>query len=301
MLLGYVSDEKYVAVADVAVEFIDGAGRSWETRSRASGSVWLELPPGPYEVVLVKPGFGSKRSRIEVAAGRPPHHFRLLSDGLFGYAWPKCVKSGDVAEFRVHAVEQYKLELWRYGWDKEFVRGLGWHDEHGPRATMQITPDGDYTRTGVGWNKVGYGSPSHQQLVEAPARSGLYYFHARTPSGLSFSFPWIVAPARPSAPVAVLASNITWNAYNSFGGRTLSTRLGAARLTRRCRLSVPSRSTTSSWRNRSPTRSKAARRAISRPPNGACSDGSNAKVFPTISTAKRNCTTGNSICRPTAC
>ena len=220
MLLGYVSDEKYVAVADVAVEFIDGAGRSWETRSRASGSVWLELPPGPYEVVLVKPGFGSKRSRIEVAAGRPPHHFRLLSDGLFGYAWPKCAKSGDVAEFRVHAVEQYKLELWRYGWDKEFVRGLGWHDEHGPRATMQITPDGDYTRTGVGWNKVGYGSPSHQQLVEAPARSGLYYFHARTPSGLSFSFPWIVAPARPSAPVAVLASNITWNAYNSFGGRS---------------------------------------------------------------------------------
>ncbi len=220
MLLGYVSDEKYVAVADVAVELIDSAGRSWETRSRASGAVWLDVPAGSYDVVLVKPGFGAKRSRLEVAAGRAPHHFRLLSDGLFGYAWPKCVKSGEAAEFRVHAVEQYKLELWRYGWEKEFVRGLGWHDEHGPRATMQITPDGDYTQTGAGWNKVGYGSPSHQQLVEAPARSGLYYFHARTPSGLAFSFPWIVAPARPAAPVAVLASNITWNAYNSFGGRS---------------------------------------------------------------------------------
>jgi hypothetical protein len=30
----------------------------------------------------------------------------------------------------------------------------------------------------------------------------------------------VVAPARPSARVAVLASNITWNAYNNFGGRS---------------------------------------------------------------------------------
>src|SRR5262249_38321854 len=138
------------------------------------------------------------------------------------YAWPKCVRSGESAEFRVHSVEPYKLELWRYGWEKEFVRGLGWHDEHGPRATMQITPDGDYTRTGVAWNKVGYTSPAHKQLVEAPARSGLYYFHASTKgeAGAAFAFPWVVAPARPQAAVAVLASNLTWNAYNNFGGRS---------------------------------------------------------------------------------
>ena len=220
MLLGYVSDEKYVALADVTVELIDAAGQSWETRSRASGAVHADVPDGDYDVVLAKAGYGSKRVPLRVAAGQTPYQFRLLSDGLFGYAWPKWVRSGEIAEFRVHSVEPYKLELWRYGWDKGFVRGLGWHDEHGPRATMQITPDGDYTQTGVGWNKVGYGSPSHQQLVEAPRRSGLYYFHARTPSGLAFAFPWIVAPAQPAAPLAVLASNITWNAYNSFGGRS---------------------------------------------------------------------------------
>ena len=38
---------------------------------------------------------------------------RLLSDGLLGYAWPKYVRSGEQSEFRVHAVEQYKLALWR--------------------------------------------------------------------------------------------------------------------------------------------------------------------------------------------
>jgi hypothetical protein len=30
---------------------------------------------------------------------------------------------------------------------------LGWFDEHGPSAVMQVTPDGDYSRTGfVLWN-----------------------------------------------------------------------------------------------------------------------------------------------------
>jgi hypothetical protein len=208
-----------VALADVLLEFTNDRGESWETRSRASGSVHADLPPGEYTVTLCKPGFGSKRVRLTPQTGRP-YHFRLLSDCLLGYAWPKCVRAGESAEFRVHSVEQYKLELYRYGWEKEFVRGLGWHDEHGPRATMQITPDGDYTQTGVEWNKVGYTSPSHKQFVEAPPRSGLYYFHASTRGGAGFAFPWVVAPARPLAPVAVLASDITWNAYNNFGGRS---------------------------------------------------------------------------------
>ncbi|HJT79497.1 MAG TPA: carboxypeptidase-like regulatory domain-containing protein [Gemmataceae bacterium] len=219
MLIGYVSDERYAALPDVLLEFLGPAGDSHEARSRASGSVHADLPPGDYQVVLQKPGFGAKRVRLTLPAAEP-YQFRLLADGLLGYAWPKWVRAGEPSEFRVHAVEQYKLALYRYGREAEFVRNLGWHDEHGPRATMQVTPDGDYTRTGVRWNQVGYTSPTHKQFVTAPERSGLYYFHAATPSGLHFAFPWVVAPARPSAPLAVLASNITWNAYNSFGGRS---------------------------------------------------------------------------------
>ena len=219
MLIGYVSDEKYIALADVLLEFVDGAGRSFEARSRASGAVYAELPAGEFLVTLQKPGYGSKRVRMSPQPGQP-YHFRLLADGLLGYAWPKCVRAGATAEFRVHAVEPYKLDLWRYGWAPEFVQGLGWHDEHGPRATMQITPDGDYTQTGARWNQVGYLSPHHTQKVAAPARSGLYYFRASTPSGLRFSFPWVVAPAQRRAAVAVLASDITWNVYNNFGGRS---------------------------------------------------------------------------------
>jgi hypothetical protein len=219
MLIGYVSDERYVALPDAALEFISTDGHSWEARSRASGAVHVDLPAGEYKVVLQRVGYGSKISRVTVPVSAP-HQFRLLSDGLMGYAWPKWVRAGEESEFRVHAVEPYKLELWRYGWEPELVRGLGWHDEHGPRATMQVTPDGDYTQAGVQWNSVGYVSPTHRQYATAPERSGLYFFRAWTSSGARFSFPWVVAPRRATAPVAVLASTITWNAYNNFGGRS---------------------------------------------------------------------------------
>jgi hypothetical protein len=218
MLLGFVSDERYVALPDVLFEFARGEKRVCG-RSTASGAVDVELPPGAYQVTFCKPGFGAKRIELNVPTS-PPHQFRLLSDRLAGYAWPKWVRSGERSEFRVHSPEAYKLSLWRYGWKKELVQKIGWFDEHGPDATRQITPDGDYTQTGVQWNKFGYTSPHHKQFVAAPERSGLYYFHAQTESGAFFSFPWIVAPQTAKSKVAVLASNITWNAYNNFGGRS---------------------------------------------------------------------------------
>ena len=85
MLIGYVSDERYVALADVLVEFTNDHGESWEARSRAGGSIHCELPPGDYLVTLAKPGYGSKRVRMTPQSSEP-FHFRLLSDCLLGYA-----------------------------------------------------------------------------------------------------------------------------------------------------------------------------------------------------------------------
>src|SRR5438067_49222 len=113
MLIGYVSDERYVALPDVLLEF-ENEANSVEARSRASGAIYVDITPGRYRVTLAKDGFGSKRIEIVVGEGEL-HQFRLLSDALLGYAWPKWVRAGEASEFRVHSPEAYKLTLWRYG------------------------------------------------------------------------------------------------------------------------------------------------------------------------------------------
>lgn len=221
MLIGYVSDERYVALARVGVEIQDETGATVAViESSPRGALFAEIEPGEYTFTLSKDGYGPKIVRLHVEADPKPHQFRLLSNKMVGYMWPKWVKSGERGEFRVHATEPYRLSLWRYGLEKEFIKLISWIDEHGPVANMQNTPDGDYVQTGVQWNQRGYGAPSQASLLEAPEESGLYYIHAEGESGAFFSFPWIVAPAEPTAAIAVLASSNTWNAYNNFGGRS---------------------------------------------------------------------------------
>jgi hypothetical protein len=223
MLVGWVSDERYLALGDVLVEIERDGQLVAAARSTASGRVVAEVPPGEYRIGLSRTGYGSKWLRARLGGGEPPIQMRLLSDGPLGFVWPRWVRAGEQAELRFHAVEPYRLSLWRYGLVQERLRILGWYDEHGPRTVMQITPDGDYTRAGVDWDRVGYRSdPHHSLMVTAPARSGLHYVHQETASGDFFGAPWVVASAAgdPAAPVAVLASTNTWNAYNAFGGRS---------------------------------------------------------------------------------
>ncbi|MER8438798.1 carboxypeptidase-like regulatory domain-containing protein [Mesorhizobium sp. M1312] len=209
MLISYVSDENFVALSDVTVELV-GAGESVATRSRASGAVHADVPPGRYTVYLSCPGYGSKHSEIDVAPDRPVQ-LRLLRDTVLGYAWPKWVRAGEEVEVRVHSRSEYRVELWRYGWEKQLVRELG-YGRHFLDSSRNIVPDGDYVRTGVGWRD--------PMRTTAPSESGLYFFHVHTGSGETTTFPLVVAPAVPTAPIAVLTSSLTWNAYNHFGGRS---------------------------------------------------------------------------------
>ena len=218
--IAYVSDENYLALAEVAAEFeLKDSGARFFLRSSPRGAFYGDMPSGRYRVTLAKDGYGSKWVECDLNSSKP-YQFRLLSDSLLGFMWPKWTRAGDRSEIRAHSPEQYQLTLWRYGLKKEFIRKLSWFDEHGPRTTVQITPDGDYSQTGVQWNCNGYLSPHIQQFVTAPEKSGLYYLWARTPSGKTFSFPWVVAPSAPRAKCAVLACTNNWNAYNNFGGRS---------------------------------------------------------------------------------
>ena len=240
MLIGYVSDEMYVAIADAQVELVSAdSGTSVEVRSRASGAVWVDVAPGRYAVTIAAGGYGSKLTEVEVGDGREPVQFRLLSNDVqLGYAWPKYVRAGETSELRLHVTEPFTVELWRYGAEKEKVRDIGWFEGFAPAGDGQTLPDGDISASGVDWNHSRFAFPPDLDLrtVVAPERSGLYWFHVKTASGKFTSFPWVVAPAAPSSRVAVLASDLCWNAYNDWGGR--SNYVAASRLPERPSVSV---------------------------------------------------------------
>lgn len=221
MLVGYVSDEDFVAVAGALLEFQAPDGRAYEAVSSARGAIRLDLPPGEYEVAVACAGYGSKLTRVRVD-GATPVQIRLLRSRPLGYVWPKAAHGGDRCELRVSSPHPYRAELWRYGATREFVAHLG-HGEHPPGATAQVTPDGDYSGTGVGWNQSGLSAGpglSSPGRLTAPRRSGLYAVHVRARDGATITCPWVVAPSQPTSDVAVLLGDITWNAYNTFGGRS---------------------------------------------------------------------------------
>ncbi len=69
MLLGYVSDERYMAIADALVE-IERDGQSVAVvRSSPRGAIRADLGPGEYRVTLAKDGFGSKSVTVSADPG----------------------------------------------------------------------------------------------------------------------------------------------------------------------------------------------------------------------------------------
>ena len=185
---------------------------------------------------------------------------------------------------------------------------------------MQITPDGDYTQTGVEWNKVGYGSRQHAQYVTAPERSGLYYFHARTDSGPVLRLPLDrgarlaaeprrraglehhlerlqqfrraeqLHPRRPTAADAHGQRPARAAALQRSRVRHLERRGLCAAVVRPARADQPH----ARGERARPTRSKAAPPATSRRPSGGCWAGWSARASTTTSTPRPNCTPASS-------
>ena len=258
MQVGWVSDEWFRAIADATVELTpvqpatgdpsgtgggaDGDRTSGPNRTGAdvapvvlrsgpSGAVFGEVEPGEYEAVVAAPGHGPKRAQLRVDPVEPVQ-IRLLGDQAYGYCWPKWTRAGGESQLRVHAPVDHEITLWRHGWEREQVAHVGHFGSHPPDATRQVLPDGDIAALGARWCANWSFPPVDPRLAAtAPDRSGLYWFHLKDRQGRHTSWPWVVAPAEPTARIAVLASTLTWNAYNDWGGRSNYT--AAARLAER--------------------------------------------------------------------
>src|SRR3954454_2240669 len=109
-LIAYVSDENYLALADVQAEFRNQKNDSGGVLvSSPRGAFYADLPDGNYRVTLAKDGYGAKWVDCEITSSGKPLQLRLLSDSLLGYMWPKWTRSGERSEIRAHGPEQYQL------------------------------------------------------------------------------------------------------------------------------------------------------------------------------------------------
>ncbi|CAN5640697.1 hypothetical protein BH10ACT3_BH10ACT3_21100 [soil metagenome] len=221
MLIGYVSDEWDMAIVGALLELEGASGQVVNVSSSPTGAVRADVAPGSWTVTLHAAGHGPKQVQVELVEGAPIR-FRLLSERLYGYVWPKWTTSGGTGELCVHAPIAHHVSLWRYGWKRELVSHIGDFDDHPPGSLAQMLPDGDVAALGARWNRTGYATPAVDPRIHqvAPAEHGLHLVHVETADGRSTSFPWVVAPAAPRHRIAVLTSSLSWNAYNDFGGRS---------------------------------------------------------------------------------
>ena len=71
MLVGYVSNERYVALDDVHLEFEQDGKPVAVVRSTPRGAVYADLAPGRYRVTLVKDGYGPKSVEMTADPATP--------------------------------------------------------------------------------------------------------------------------------------------------------------------------------------------------------------------------------------
>ncbi len=129
---------------------------------------------------------------------------RLISSACSPTAcWATSGRSGsrraEKAEFRVHSVEEYQLELWRYGAEKEFIAQY--------RLARRARPagdDADHARRRLHADRRRVEQAGLQQQGPWPVWSrrrsgaGCITFMPAPSRACTSAFPWIVAPAEPT-------------------------------------------------------------------------------------------------------
>ena len=158
----------------------------------------VDLPPGEYRVVLQKAGLRREaqpgdRARVQ------PHQFRLLTDGLLGYAWPKWVRSGEAV--------RVPRPLGRAVQAGTVALRLGAGVRPRPRLARRARPAGRRCRSRPTATTPGPASSGtrsatrarvHSQYVAGPGTQRAVLLPGVAPrSGRRFAFPWVVAPAQP--------------------------------------------------------------------------------------------------------
>ena len=167
MLIGYVSDERYLAPPEVQWRFSTAAAARGRRVARRLGA--SRLPAGRIPRSSRSPG-SAQVQRCQ-AARRP------AAPVSFAFRRPARLRLAEVGARR--EVEfgstppnptSWAMALWpRDEFAAARLARRAWS-----AGDVQVLPDGDCTQTGA-LNEVGYASSVHSQKVAGPERSGCYF------------------------------------------------------------------------------------------------------------------------------
>jgi N,N-dimethylformamidase beta subunit-like, C-terminal len=130
-----------------------------------------------------------------------------------GYCWPLSAFPGESINFFVSASYNYIFDYVRLTDLDENGSGTPLISKGEQTAFVQPVPDNAW-RDGCGW------APTHHLIVPADWPSG-FYAARLTSTGVTTAFiVFIVKPKDIHGDHLVLASSLTWNAYNTRGGRS---------------------------------------------------------------------------------
>ncbi len=298
---------------------------SFQARSRATGSVHIDLPPGTYKVTLQKPGFGAKSvrrgGRAGTAAASVPAPVRR----------PARLRLAQVGQGRreVRVPGPFRRALPAFALAVRAPQGI--HPQ--PRLVRRARPEGhdaDHSGRRLHPDRRRVEQVRLRQPALAPVRRGARPVGAvllprpdgegggirlsldrRAGNGRRRAWPcWRrTSPGTPTTTSAAGAITSTPTGchrpprstpgWSSSGTPTRRASPTIPRTMHPSRSTGPSRSTTSTRTPRSPTRSKAAPPATSRRPSGGSSAGSNASISTTTTTPRPSSTTARSTSMPT--
>ena len=129
------------------------------------------------------------------------------------------MRAGEKSEFRVHSVEPYQLSLWRYGFERSSSAASAGLTSTARGRRCRSRPTATTRRPASTGTSTAMPTRYCTSMSTPPSGRACITSTRGRPAGPSF--PSLDRRTRqPTAPIAVLASNITWNAYNNFGGRS---------------------------------------------------------------------------------
>ena len=134
--------------------------------------------------------------------------------GVEGYCTPLSIAPGETIEFKISAGEDYQVLYVRLKQQDDGSLGLSVAEPIGVNAGVQNTPAAAW-QNGCGWQS------SITLDVPLDWQSGIYAAQCTDSSGNNTYIVFVVKPILEQRnKIAVLANINTWNAYNSWGGRS---------------------------------------------------------------------------------